>query len=360
MRWIALSRIKSESVLAQNVMDDRGRVLLTKGFALTPSIIERLRGLGIATVCIEDSSTDDVILNDCVRPETRQVVLRAAYDSLIELATGVFPKHVRSNKVLQRLRPLMKDVVGEFQSLGGTFEHLGTIYLSDGELYHHSVNVTFYAIAIAINMGLPTADIVELSMGTLLHDVGKLKIPTEILKKPARLTDVEYEQVKLHAQFGYEILKRATDLNSESILVALQHHERVNGTGYPNQLGQNQIHKFGKISAVADVYEALTASRVYRDGYLPHHALEFVMGAGGQHFDNEVIQAFVNAINVYPIGMTLQLSNGLRGVVMRSSRRQSHRPIVRVIEDVEGNKVPEPWEIDLSKELTIEIVGCDS
>jgi HD-GYP domain-containing protein (c-di-GMP phosphodiesterase class II) len=360
MRWVSLRTLRSEKVAAQDIIDARGRVLVRRGVTLTPSIVASLLRLGIHTACIEDPYTDDIYIQGLVRVETHGKVLEATYDTLSDLATHSARKHVKSSKVSKRLRPLMKEVVAECKALKGAGQFLSSIYSSDEELFHHSVNVTLLTIATAIGYGLDDDEVIELSMGTLLHDVGKLRIPESILKKPSKLTEDEYAVIKLHTTYGFEILSQGCDLSPEGLLIALQHHERLDGSGYPNGLLAPDIHEYAKISAVTDVYEALTATRVYRPGYLPHHALEYLLGDGGIHFDTKVIDAFVSSVRVYPVGMTVALSNGYRAVVVHSTKKQSQRPVVRVIEDMNGQAVPQPWEIDLSKELTIEITACES
>jgi HD-GYP domain-containing protein (c-di-GMP phosphodiesterase class II) len=360
VRWVSLRTIQPNRVLAQSIFDERGRVLLARGMVLSSRMVERLRRMGIGSVCIEDTSTDDLQTQGVVSPQTRQLVLDATYRSLRELANGTYSRVVKPNRVKRQLRPLLSDVIGQLKAMDGAGEHLGTVYVSDGDLYHHSVNVTFFALGVGIAMGLTEEQLIDLGIGTLLHDVGKLKIPESILKKPGRLTDEEFQYIKLHTSYGYELLRAVPDLSTASAMVALQHHERINGSGYPKGLQGEGIHYFSRITAVVDVYEALTANRVYRNAYLPHHAFELLLGGGGTQFDPLVIEAFVSTIAIYPVGMTLLLSTGHRAVVVRSPQKQTQRPIVRVIEDAEGNPVPVPWEMDLSKELTIEIVGRES
>lgn len=359
MRWVSLRNLRQDRILAQNILDERGRVLLAKGVRLTDTLVDRLRKLDIGSVCIEDKATDDIVLREFVRPETRGQVLDATYKTLTELADGNLGRYNRSSNYQKRLRPLLLDVVAQLKEVEGTGEHLGTVYLSDGELFHHSVNVTFFAMSLGLGLGLNEDDLIDLGLGTLLHDVGKLKVPDYILKKPGKLTADEFEMIKLHPSYGYDLLRGIDDLPVRSRLVALEHHERVDGSGYPRGLKNEEIHYFARIAGVADVYEALTANRVYRKGYLPHQAYELLLGAGGTQFDPAVIEAFVKTIAVYPVGMTLVLSTGERAVVVESRRRQTQRPLVRVLEDQQGNPMPVPWEIDLGKERTIAIVGCE-
>jgi HD-GYP domain-containing protein (c-di-GMP phosphodiesterase class II) len=361
VRWVALRNLREESVLAADVLDERGRVLLAKGVRLTPSLIRRLGQIGVGAVCIEDERVDDLKALETIDPATRARLIGETYSVLTELVNRAdSTRAVGASSIRGRLRPLVDEVIAQLREAEDSGQHLGNVYLTDGELFHHSVNVTLFALAVGLDMGLSHHQLLELGLGTLLHDVGKLRIPAAVLQKPGRLTPEEFDLVKLHTSYGYELLTRSSDLPAASALVALEHHERVDGSGYPRGLTQSEIHLYGRIVGVVDVYEALTANRVYRPGYLPHHAYEMILGGGGTQFDTAVVESFVQTIAVYRVGVTLRLSTGERAVVIRSPQRRTQRPVVRVIEDASGRPVDKPWELDLAQHPTLEIVECDT
>ncbi len=172
-----------------------------------------------------------------------------------------------------------------------------------------------------------------IGIGAMLHDVGKLQIPTNILFKPGRLTDEEYEMMKQHARFGFDILR---NLHSISLLVAhcaFQHHERLDGSGYPRGLVEKDIHPYAKIIAVADVFDAVTSDRVYRDKMLPSQGIELIQSGSGTMFDTSVVEAFKRSIVHYPNGTILLLSDGRRGVVAKQNTNNSALPFVRIFEE---------------------------
>ena len=360
MRWISVLNITDRRILSQNILDERGRILLAKGAQLTDSMVRRLMTMGITSVCVEDPLTEDVQVHEAISQQLRSSLVSATYDSLIELSQADVSRYIRTSSIRRKLQPIVEEVVACLSEVNGAREYLGNVYLTDGELYHHSVNVTLFALSLGLHQGLTSPELVELGIGALLHDLGKLKIKGAVLKKPGRLTDEEYEEIKRHTTLGYDILRRLQDLAPSSTLISLEHHERVDGTGYPRGLRKDEIHRFSRIVSVADVYEALTANRVYRKGYLPHQAYELLLGAGGIQFDQDVVKSFVDTIAVYPTGMTLELSTGERAVVVKSRPKQSHRPVVRIFADKEGNPVDKPYEIDLSESLTTEIVSYEN
>jgi putative nucleotidyltransferase with HDIG domain len=360
LRWVSLKYLGAHRVLAQPILDERGRILLSRGVELSPSLVRRLTQLGIHSVCVDDPITEDLFLQELVSPTLRQELVSVTYNSLIDIVGKGASRVVRPSEVQKRLKPLVTHVIGELRHLDGAGQHLGNVYLSDGELYHHSVNVALFSLTLGIHLGLEEEELIELGIGALLHDVGKLKIPGAVLRKPGRLSDDEFEVIKQHTSLGFELLREIPDITTATALIALNHHERVDGSGYPRGLKGDEIHTYGRIVSVADVYEALTANRVYRSGYLPHQAFEFLLGAGGTQFDESVVQAFVQTIAIYPVGVTLQLSNGQRCVVVRTQPRQTHRPVVRVLTDLDGQALDTPYELDLTEELTLEVVACDS
>ncbi|GLV13889.1 phosphodiesterase [Alicyclobacillus hesperidum] len=359
MRWVALQYVKPNSVLAQRVADKRGRTLLARGVVLTESLIRRLGEVGVRAVCIENRATDDILVREIVDERTKVQLLGMTYDTLHELATTQFTPYVQPKRLRQSFAPVVEDVIAQLKESGAAGDQLSSVYVTDGELFHHSVNVTFYALALGMHMGLNKSELIDLGIGTLLHDVGKLCIDASVLQKPGRLSDEEFQEVQRHAQLGYDILSRQGDISARSSIIALQHHERMDGSGYPGGLTGKDIHPFSQLSAVADVYEALTANRVYRRAFLPHDAMRVIQDEHAKgRFSDFAVRAFLETISIYPIGMSVRLSNGHLAVVVRSSEHLQF-PIVRVIEDEHGQAIV-PYEIDLATVSDIRIEACES
>lgn len=359
MRWVALKYLKPGSVLAQRVADERGRTLLARGIVLTESLIHRLKRVGIRAVCIESRQTEDVIVNEMVHEYTKAELLSITYDTLGELATSSFSNRLKPTFLKQRFGPVLEDVIAQLRSGNGAGEQLGSVYLSDGELFHHSVNVTFYALTLGIYRDFSKSDLVDLGLGTLLHDVGKLGIRQDLLKKPGKLTADEYREIQKHTKYGYDILKNMQDVSTKSALIALQHHERMDGSGYPQGLNAESIHPFSQMTAVVDVYEALTANRVYREAFLPHDALDIILSEQGSKLSQENVDAFLKTISIYPLGLSVRLSNGDCAVVIKPSAYNNQHPIVRAIENEHGEPIT-PYELNLAKVSDIRIVTCES
>jgi HD-GYP domain-containing protein (c-di-GMP phosphodiesterase class II) len=265
---------------------------------------------------------------------------------------------VANPRLGREFRAAFEDILYDLQSNKQVMVQLSNIYSTDNYLYAHSVNVGIYSAALGMALGLNRDQLLDLGIGAMLHDIGKTQIPLEILNKPGKLTDEEYTMMKDHSMLGYEMLKEHPDIPLISAHCALQHHERLDGTGYPRRLKGSEIHLFGQIVGIADVYDALTTNRVYRQAYLPHEALELLFTSTGQ-FDSELIRKFRDNVAIYPLGLTVTLNTGEVAVVVDINTKFPHRPILRVLKDGGGTDVLVPYEVDLSQDLTLTITGCE-
>ncbi len=172
----------------------------------------------------------------------------------------------------------------------------------------------------------------QLVMAGLLHDLGKLVVPPEILNKPARLTNEEYEVMKQHATLSYEIIKERWDISAQVKAAVLFHHENVDGSGYPQGIYGDSMTIFTKILHVADVYDALVSRRPYKNPYSPFEACEYLMGAGGIMFDTKVVEALLLYVPFYPKGTQVELSDGRQGIIVDNRGSRNLRPLLRLLD----------------------------
>ena len=200
----------------------------------------------------------------------------------------------------------------------------------DDYTYHHSLSVAVMALAIGMELGFDNKTLQELVLSGMLHDIGKLNIPIEIINKPARLTPEEFNIVKAHPlNAGIHLLKK-NFVSENTFKGIVGHHEKWDGTGYPNGISGENIPIFARILTVADVYDALTSQRPYRTPSPPTEAIEYIMGGSGTFFDVDIVKAFLRRIAPYPVGMKVKLSNGEIGTVVKNNIEQPLRPIVKV------------------------------
>ncbi|MEX3623779.1 HD-GYP domain-containing protein [Viridibacillus arvi] len=225
----------------------------------------------------------------------------------------------------------------------------------DPDLFIHSLNVTVYSIAIAQNLQLLDSALFSITLGGLLHDIGKTFIPHNILNKPDKLTADEFVVMKKHSEYGYRYLQNESNIPLHILLCTLQHHERLDGSGYPKGLTIERIHPFAKIIAVADVFDALTSERSYKKAMTPENAMEIIMKDYGTALDKGIIDAFNSAIIFHPVGNTVKLSTGDCGVVIGNNDGQPFRPLIHVTHGQNGEEI-QAYKIDLSEKEGISIV----
>lgn len=226
---------------------------------------------------------------------------------------------------------------------------LNRIRSVDRYTFEHSINVAVLMIAFARSLELERSLIEEIGLGALLHDVGKIRIPEAILNKPGKLTPAEFEIIRGHVVYGHEILTQTSDISEIALDVVLEHHERIDGTGYPEGKPRESISQFGQMAAIVDVYDALTTRRIYHDAMPPHEALRNLLQWSPQQFDRTLVQQFVRCVGIYPIGTLVRLESERLAVVVETGRERLLKPVVRLVFDINNRRRLMPQDIDLSR-----------
>ena len=237
--------------------------------------------------------------------------------------------------------------------------------LKDKDQYttQHSINVCILALAFGRELGLPMGDLVLLGLGALLHDIGKMATPEEILNKPGELTPGEWQIVKRHVTDGVRLLEHVPGFPERSIEIVQRHHERFDGSGYPEGLSGKAIGLFGLIASVTDVYDAMTSERVYRSAVTSYEALKHLFESRNATFDSELVLRFIQCLGVYPVGSLVELSSGEVGLVVSVHPAYRLRPRVRIILDPQGKRYPSSFIVDLMNQFVapgsvpLEVVG---
>jgi len=217
----------------------------------------------------------------------------------------------------------------------------------DKSTYHHCLKVAIYLIALGRHIGFPRDDLVRLGQIGMLADVGKIRLPRALLEKPGMLTPAEHAVVKRHVQIGVEALRKSMSLDRVVEQGIMQHHERLDGSGYPHGLKGKEIGIFGRMTAIADCFAALISDRPYARAVSPHDALMQMYQWCGTSFHEPLLEQFVQAIGVFPVGSLIELSNGEAAIVLAHNRVRRLEPRVLVLTDTKGNQLDEPFERDL-------------
>jgi putative nucleotidyltransferase with HDIG domain len=203
----------------------------------------------------------------------------------------------------------------------------------------HSVNVCILSISFGRSLGLSKQELNVLGLGALLHDLGKMKTPLEVLNKPGKLTEEEFEFMRAHPGQGYELLKNDRNIPPEALDIVLAHHERLNGKGYPDGRDEAAIPYFTRIVTITDVYDAVTSDRVYHDGMTPHDALKNMYKWMPGNFDQQLMETFIKTIGIYPIGSIVEFKSGHIGMVAKINDHQKLKPVVMLL----LNRYKEPY-----------------
>ena len=249
----------------------------------------------------------------------------------------------------EKLEPLVEEISNSVQRNPGALVSLARLKTQDDYTFMHSVAVCGLMIALARQLGLHDDQIREAGMAGLIHDLGKAMVPLEILNKPGKLTDEEFVRVKHHPRQGYNILMEGAGVGEIPLDVCLHHHEKADGSGYPDQLDTGTISLFAKMGAVCDVYDAITSDRPYKAGWDPAVAIRKMNEWSKGHFDPRVFQAFVKSVGIYPIGSLVRLESGLLGVVVEVSQNSLLMPTVKTFFCTRRNARQPPLIIDLAQ-----------
>lgn len=334
MRLISINVLKAGMVVGRTIWNEAGHPLLQKSAIVTDGMIMRLKQLNIQYLYIEDKISYGIEIEESVAPALRKKVVAQIEESFNKVK-GLNSQ--QASLVLDQQSKVIGQIVEDLLESVFNSEEILTVltdaFLYDEYLYQHSFQVTLYSLAIAKELGYAYEDLKTIGIGALLHDVGKMVIPGNVLFKPDRLTVEEFEIMKQHTRYGFDILR---NLHTVSLLVAhcaFQHHERIDGSGYPRGLVDFEVHPYAKIIAVADVFDAVTTDRVYREKMLPSQGIAVIEAGSGTIYDKRVVDAFKRGIVHYPNGSIVLLSDGRRGIVAKQNVKYSALPCIRIFEE---------------------------
>lgn len=329
--------------LGKNIYGPNGEIFLKRNTKLNRRYIKRLTSLGYNGIYIEDGISEGIDSHDIVDEQLRNDTVQK-----VKHLYSHCEDNTKTDKIeWDALSGLLNYILDEMLSKNDLVYNMVDLKAFDDYTFHHCVNVAILATATGIQMELKRSRIYDLCMAAVMHDVGKIYLPKEVLNKPGKLTDEEFAEVKMHSLRGYNYLKETHYISLDACKGVLSHHERHDGLGYPNGIGGDEINEIGKILAICDVYDALTSDRPYRKAWSPSEAIEYLMGNSGVRFNPEVTTAFLMKIVPYPVGTIVKLSDGKVGIVIKNFIEMKLRPVVRIFED-NGEEV-DPYEINLSR-----------
>lgn len=342
MRVVPVNAVKGEAYLAADLHNDNGNVLLKKGVLLTAPLLQKIQENNIFTIYIMDKYSD-VEIEDVIRPELR----RRAVTTIMETFRSIEksnreqrdePGDLRKNLVIRQmdryitdLRSIAQGIIDDLTSNPNLLINLVDIKNIDTYTYDHSVNVAVLSLIIGLESKISRLELQPLFMAGLLHDIGKTMISKDILNKNGTLNDMEMEIMKEHCELGYKYVRENFSFPILVTNAIHQHHERLDGTGYPKKIFGNLVSKYARIIAIADTYDAMISDTPYSKPVAPNEALEFIMGGAGSFFDYDLVSIFSRKVIPFPEGTLVKLSGDMIGVVKKTNNNYPLRPVVEII-----------------------------
>lgn len=358
MKVISLSvgELTPGMTLYEDVYNSHGAVILNRGTQveeqhITRMIMNRVERVRILRATQAEPPIEEVfpeITSLCDKEKIK--AFRETYIQKVDEVTHVIKEISRGCFVnLNEIKHISKHIIHDFSTLSDVVNYLHLVRPLDDYTYSHSLNVSLMAIVIGKWMNFDEKQIDDIAIAGLLHDIGKTKISQELLSKPGRLTELEFEEIKKHTVLGYMMVEKVTDISPEIKYSILMHHEKIDGTGYPTKATENQISLFAKIIAVADIYDAMTSNRSYRTKICPFEVIkEFERQTFGK-LDTKILSVFLKNIASSYLGDYVELSTGEIAEVVFINPSRVWQPILRSGNDYIDLSQPKYKDVHIKK-----------
>ncbi len=328
MIFIPTEHLRAGMVLANDIDIGVGTLpLLSRGQMLTDGFIKRIRDLNVSGIYVESKLFDDIVVRDVVDKELKRNVLTNVKRIFEDFSRST----LITDNALKTIEDLSRQLVENILFNDEILINLSDLKGYDDYTYCHSLSVAVLGITIGLRLGYSQQVLSELAASALLHDIGKMKIDVTLLNKPGPLSEEEFAIIKEHPRTACEQLEKRKIFPMSVLSGVESHHEKFDGTGYPKRLKGRIIPLYGRILAVADVYDALTSNRPYRKACFPGEAVEYMMANSEIHFDYEILDAFLKSVAAYPAGTFVILSDGQTALVVKSLPENTLRPVVRIL-----------------------------
>lgn len=343
MRITSMENVQVGDVLGQDIFNSNGTILLRRGVVLSQKYIDSLYKIGLSIIYVLDDRLADIKSPMSIHLNNLKGQLAKSFAEMNKRVDFGL------NYDLKSMSSILTDIIDFIIHNKGVNDIcLVDLKTHDSYTYVHSLNTTLLSCYFGAHKHLSKSRTLDMALGAFLHDVGKIDIPLNILNKSSRLSDDEFTTMKNHPVYGYDKAKNLSSLSEDTRRVILNHHERIDGTGYPYGMDGSEISLLTRIVSASDVYDALTSNRVYRKAFPHKEAYEHMLAGSGTLFDETVIDLFQNHFFIYPIGVKISLSNKLEGFVVKNNKGFPDKPVVRIFSDEYGQTIS-PYEIDLTK-----------
>ncbi len=338
-RLVRTRQLQPGMKIDQAVVDKSGRNLVQRGSILDNYVIDSLLKMGVMMVYIQSGEETAGDIEKSISPQARKQIERLHTDdrSKVELSDSVKTRvaegiqfiysNTESKELADATNNIASNLMNAINSTDAIAVDISALKTSDEYTFKHSVDVATMSMVLAKQQGLSQKQIYEIGVAGLLHDIGKTKIPLDILNKPARLTDEEFAVMKQHPVFGYRMIKDRDEFSNEICMAVLQHHEKMNSKGYPVGFPSDKITQYARILTIADIYDALVTARPYKSAFSQREAVEMIMSMTGE-LDLTAMKSFLESMILYPVDSIVELSNGEKAKVVKNNPHYILRPTV--------------------------------
>lgn len=360
-----IDELKEGSRLAKAVTGRNGIVILGEGAELTPFYIKRLKEMGITHVYLDGGETRITAVPSKLAAASSSDLKcedkSSLYRELVRRLNGYSccMNHVDSAKD-RRFKLRYRRALADALTHPVVADWLHKLMQFDEYIFGHAVHVSILSMLLGDECDYTEAQMLELLLGSLLFDVGMTSLPKELVRSDRELSEKERQLLRQHTEIGYRLLSDIQGMPKQAAMVALSHHERFDGSGYPFGRQGAAIPEYARIVALADSYDALVSPRRYRDAYRADDVIEFLFASGDYYFDARLVQLFLQRMKAFPLSSILTLSSGQTGVVTSYRSSLAHRPVVRIIQEAGGQAVGTPYELDLASSSTITVLHAVS
>lgn len=360
MRCLPVTKLEEGMVVGKTVYTSDGRPLLRRGIVLERRHIEKLKSLGVPVIYIEEEPVKDIEVEDIIMDKVRVNAIQEARRLMLKVRKELkfYGKKISDldlSEDIERVRVVVDSLMREvFRTREALYSFIDVRGLEDF-IYGHMVNVTVLGMMTGLSLGYKPDKLFPLGIGLFLHDIGKALLDDTVLAHQRLFGEERNPLIVEHTITGYRIVKDTPGISLISAHVAYQHHERVDGRGYPRGLYGPDIHDFAKIASVVNVYDILISGSPFHPRVKPNEAVKIIRENVGSMFDKEVVEAFLKNVALYPVGSMVRLSTGEIAIVSRTKRGFPDAPVVKIIRDRLGNALDLPVEIDLSVNRDIKV-----
>ncbi|BAJ02453.1 HD-GYP domain-containing protein [Shewanella violacea] len=366
---IAIGELKPGMYVVSISTDNDKLSVKSEGYILNDEGVNKLVRSGIKRVCVDPAKEKKTERIDKVLPELSSEALlkeksqekpKTSLDQEMNQASKLYKnaKALQHKMLAAITEGKVIDVEGVQESTNAMVDSIfrnqdalscmSRLRIKDEYLVEHSLNVCILMTIFAKHLGFDKPTIEQLSLGAFLHDIGKVLVPDEILNKPGKFSRVEYEVMQEHVQLGLRVLEETPEISDIAISMVAEHHERIDGTGYPHELLGYEISEYGLMIAIVDSYDAMTAERVYKSAMHPITAFKHLIKESPDYYDKALVEQFIQCLGVYPVGTLVRLSSGKIGLISKLNKSKPLNPCVRVFYNARLKQTVAMEEIDLS------------